>query len=235
MKIQKTKGGFTLIELLVVITIIGILATWATATYTSQIQKARDTTRISDLSAFKSAIEQIFQDASEYPEGVDKKASTAALDCDWADTTTEEDNFSIACLMKLDYIANLPKDPKSWQWWNKSPLDYLYAVWPVSSVKRQAYEISSWFENTWNITWKAWKDSWSDNNRYEIWTWISKINTAVTATDTSAATLVNITTNSTETAWFKVTKTSCWSLGTPTKSTESQQSMPIVIKWDCAN
>jgi general secretion pathway protein G len=61
------KKGFTLIELLVVITIIGILATGAVTTYTSQIQKARDTTRVQDLSALKGAIEQVYQDDAEYP------------------------------------------------------------------------------------------------------------------------------------------------------------------------
>jgi general secretion pathway protein G len=61
MKLQDKKG-FTLIELLVVITIIGILATGATTVYTSQIQKARDTTRISDMKALQSAIEQVYQD-----------------------------------------------------------------------------------------------------------------------------------------------------------------------------
>jgi prepilin-type N-terminal cleavage/methylation domain-containing protein len=44
--IFKSVKAFTLIELLVVITIIGILATGAVAIYTSQIQKARDTTRL---------------------------------------------------------------------------------------------------------------------------------------------------------------------------------------------
>lgn len=51
--LKNTTRGFTLIELLVVITIIGILATGATATYTSQIQKARDTTRINDVKALQ--------------------------------------------------------------------------------------------------------------------------------------------------------------------------------------
>jgi len=66
MKLQNNKG-FTLIELLVVITIIGILATGATATYTSQIQKARDTTRINDIKALQSGIEQVYQDRGEFP------------------------------------------------------------------------------------------------------------------------------------------------------------------------
>jgi general secretion pathway protein G len=61
------KKGFTLIELLVVITIIGILATGGVAIYTSQIQKARDTTRIGDIKVIQSGVEQNYQDAGEYP------------------------------------------------------------------------------------------------------------------------------------------------------------------------
>ena len=55
------KKGFTLIELLVVITIIGILATGAVQVFTSQIQKARDATRISDITALRGGIEQAYQ------------------------------------------------------------------------------------------------------------------------------------------------------------------------------
>jgi general secretion pathway protein G len=61
------KKGFTLIELLVVITIIGILATGAVTVFTSQIQKARDTTRISDLKSLQTAVEQAYQDEAAYP------------------------------------------------------------------------------------------------------------------------------------------------------------------------
>jgi general secretion pathway protein G len=68
MKLQSIKRGFTLIELLVVITIIGILATGATTVFTSQIQKARDTTRITSVNALKGAVEQVYQDTSEYPQ-----------------------------------------------------------------------------------------------------------------------------------------------------------------------
>ncbi len=64
---QNTKG-FTLIELLVVITIIGILAVGGTTVYTSQIQKARDTTRLSDAKAFQGAVEQVFADLAVYPD-----------------------------------------------------------------------------------------------------------------------------------------------------------------------
>ncbi len=47
--LKNNSRGFTLIELLVVITIIGILATGGVGVFTQQIQKARDTTRITDL------------------------------------------------------------------------------------------------------------------------------------------------------------------------------------------
>ncbi len=60
--------GFTLIELLVVITIIGILATGAVTVYTSQMTKARDSTRLSDIKALQGAIEQAYMDDYEYPD-----------------------------------------------------------------------------------------------------------------------------------------------------------------------
>lgn len=45
--------GFTLIELLVVITIIGILATLGVSQFTAQLQKTRDSKRISDIEKIK--------------------------------------------------------------------------------------------------------------------------------------------------------------------------------------
>jgi prepilin-type N-terminal cleavage/methylation domain-containing protein len=71
MIIKNIKQGFTLIELLVVITIIGILATGATTVFTSQIQKARDTTRITSMNAIKGAVEQVYQDTSRYPKSTE--------------------------------------------------------------------------------------------------------------------------------------------------------------------
>ena len=164
--ITHIKKGFTLIELLVVITIIGILATGATSVYTSQIQKARDTTRVSDVKALQSAIEQYYQDKSYYPA-----TTVAELASSW---------------WILQYISKLPRDPKSWEpcanaattqpqcWYayNTSNDDNGLELW--------AYELSTAFENKWNITSKAKTDKlgwWnSDDNRLEIWiptaTWI---------------------------------------------------------------
>lgn len=146
-KIKATaKAGFTLIELLVVITIIGILATGATATYTSQIQKARDTTRINDIKALQSWVEQVYQDTSEYPT----ESGDAAVDGTFAKEV-------------VIYVPKIPSDPKATQACNKmngnSPCDYYYDVWSdLNGIANGVYRISSWFENSWNVKNKAAKD-----------------------------------------------------------------------------
>jgi len=87
--------GFTLIELLVVITIIGILAVGGAATYTAQIQKARDSSRMNDLSVLRSGVEQFYQDQAEYPD-----VSLA----DFTGTGTRS---------VISYLVKIPRDPKS--------------------------------------------------------------------------------------------------------------------------
>jgi prepilin-type N-terminal cleavage/methylation domain-containing protein len=150
---QKTIG-FTLIELLVVITIIGILATGGVVTYTSQIQKARDTTRITDVTALQSGVEQFYQDKSEYP-----------------DHTVGSFTGVIA------YVPKLPKDPKTGQPCNKgaatiqTACDYLYVVaTDTNGILKGEYKISSGFENSGNITSKATTDGGAaaEANRLEV-------------------------------------------------------------------
>jgi prepilin-type N-terminal cleavage/methylation domain-containing protein len=151
------KKGFTLIELLVVITIIWILATGATSVYTSQIQKARDSTRLNDIQVLQSAVEQAYQDGQEYP-------------------TTKGADFATAI---QDYIDRFPEDPKFLKPWNKSwekddtkrpTLWYTYNVWTDDNwIEQSKYEVSTAFEANWNITSKAKKDAWNDKNRLEIW------------------------------------------------------------------
>jgi len=55
--INRKSKGFTLIELLVVIVIIGILASFAVASFTSAQAKGRDSRRKADLDALKKALE----------------------------------------------------------------------------------------------------------------------------------------------------------------------------------
>jgi prepilin-type N-terminal cleavage/methylation domain-containing protein len=75
MKKINNKLGFTLIELLVVITIIGILATGAVNVFTTQLQWARDSSRIWDLKTMETAVHSFFSDESEYPTA-DNNAQT---------------------------------------------------------------------------------------------------------------------------------------------------------------
>lgn len=140
--IRNNTRGFTLIELLVVITIIGILATGATAVYTSQIQKARDTTRINDVMALQSGVEQSYQDTSEYPKQ------------------------SVLQSELLKYMGKLPADPKEGQACNKdtqpnSPVcAYTYNVGKDNnSIGYGEYELSTAFENIGNVQKKAATDN----------------------------------------------------------------------------
>lgn len=53
---QKTKSGFTIVELLIVIVVIAILAAISIVAYNGIQQRARDTTRASDISQIKKAL-----------------------------------------------------------------------------------------------------------------------------------------------------------------------------------
>jgi len=145
--IKSLKKGFTLIELLVVITIIGILATGAVTTFTSQIQKARDTTRISDQKAVNAAIEQVYQDKAEYPHS----------DTFFTDVTV--------------YMERLPSDPKHGQPCNAvSTVEcaYAYITGPDNNgILHGEFETSIAFENSGNRENKAIPDSGDDVERFE--------------------------------------------------------------------
>ena len=173
MKLQNNKG-FTLIELLVVITIIGILATGATATYTSQIQKSRDTTRINDIKALQSGVEQVYQDRGEFPTETPWRTTAGSF---WREVAV--------------YVEKFPADPKSWQTCNKwtiagTPCDYYYDVsLDRNGVINQIYRLSTWFENTWNVNSKAVTDGWVNVARLEIWVAIWNWNWQVWADDAS--------------------------------------------------
>ncbi len=142
MKSVHLKKWFTLIELLVVITIIGILATGAVAVYTSQIQKARDSTRTTDVKSLQWWVEQYYWDVGEYP------------------TATTFSGVTV--------YVQMPSDPKTGQaaW---TPFDYLYNVsQDVNTIPNQEYELSTTYEQTANRTEKAAKDGGNDAVRLEI-------------------------------------------------------------------
>ena len=163
-KTIQEKKGFTLIELLVVITIIWILSAWAVATFTTQLARARDSTRITDQQALDKAIQQVYFDLQSYPSA------------SW-----EADDPSTFAWVRSYLAWDFPSDPKakepcyevvSHAWWTDkwTPCDYLYAVWEDANtgIALQSYVISIGFESKWN-TEKYWSwDWWEDDNRYEI-------------------------------------------------------------------
>ncbi len=146
------RSGFTLIELLVVITIIGILATGATATYTSQIQKARDTSRINDLKTLQSATEQYYQDFQVYP-GTQSTDITAQI---------------ASATGVVRYASKVPKDQKLGQTCARYsaqtapatvPCGYVYnTASDDNQIEYGAYELSTAFENKGNVDSKAFND-----------------------------------------------------------------------------
>lgn len=155
MKLQNKNLAFTLIELLVVITIIGILATWATSVYTSQIQKARDSTRVTSLKALQWAVEQSYQDTYQYPASDNFSNSWSTTDS-WI----------------ADYIDKFPADPKEWQSCINTYCAYAYIAGPdTNHIEFAEYELSTAFENSSNHINRAWnsKDKWGDDDRLEVW------------------------------------------------------------------
>lgn len=167
MKLKNTRLGFTLIELLVVITIIGILATGAVSVYTSQIQKARDSVRLTDVTAVKAGVEQFYQDKAEYPHSSNLAASITA---------------GLAFEGIKIYTPKLPQDPKSSNLRVWAAFDYIYTVWSdVNWISWQDFEVSTTFENQWNVENKAVWDWWNDAIRLELWIDLANNNTDVTA------------------------------------------------------
>ncbi|QQS58714.1 prepilin-type N-terminal cleavage/methylation domain-containing protein [Candidatus Peregrinibacteria bacterium] len=161
--------GFTLIELLVVITIIGILATGATAVYSSAQQKARDSIRQNDILALASAIEQSFGDDAYYPAT----------------------NELYAQLVSNKYMQILPADPKTGQADSATIFGYVYGASKDSNnVAGQLYEVSANFENAGNAASKE-VNTFDGGNDAVRWEKGVGQDTVDTATDTSAPTGTN--------------------------------------------
>lgn len=101
---NRKSRGFTLIELLVVISIIGILAAFIVASFTSAQQKARDSRRKADLDAIKKALELAKGDspsAAYYPNCT---GGIAVCALNAAGNTTPN-------LVTRNYIKAIPVDP----------------------------------------------------------------------------------------------------------------------------
>ncbi|QFR38656.1 hypothetical protein A9Q91_00280 [Candidatus Gracilibacteria bacterium 28_42_T64] len=110
----------------------------------TQIEKARDSVRVTDVLHLISAIEQSYQDNGEYPT---------------------KENFHKNTSM---FLSNTPKDPSGAIEINGCKFGYIYEVGSdKNGIKNQKYKLSTCFEANSNIVGKAMKDGGSDNKRYE--------------------------------------------------------------------
>ena len=222
MKLQRTKLGFTLIELMVVITIIGILATGAVSVYTSQIQKARDSNRVTSLKALQSSVEQAYSDVSEYPDVLDGTVASWVSDC-----AAWESTYNISCVIVFWYMPELPVDSKSGSSWNGAALDYMYNVADDTSwVTNQLFEVSTWFEADWSIASKASNgvDKWNDANRFEAWNSLTIVTSTNGNTATSNGTIADSTANAV-TTWNSC-QSAAWT---------NVDGTAVIIKWNCGS
>lgn len=159
MRLSYYKKGFTLTELLVVIAIISVLATGAATVYTSQIQKARDSSRIQSMKALEWALQQVYSDNFEYPSTAEDMKEGSF----WKEVSK--------------YMDLLPKDPKSGNPCNIgtnntwSPCDFYYSVAnDDNGIAQGYYNLNSGLENGWNVDRIATNDNGVMRARYEIWT-----------------------------------------------------------------
>jgi len=178
MKMTNWKLGFTLIELLVVIVIIGLLSTWWVTLFATQLQKARDSNRVSDLNNLKSALTQYYTEHSRFP----------THNANWAPSDT--------LITVNSFLPWLVRDPRHDNVCGLTKCWYVFRTWhDWSNIPFWAYELSTWFENQSNVASLAANsnDRWNDANRYEIWDLRYRSSaTAFAAFDTSVALTANL-------------------------------------------
>ena len=89
--------GFTLVEVLVVLTIIGILSALVAPAVINQVDKARQTSAISQLSTFKGALEMYVLDVGAYPtteEGLGALANAPSNAPGWRGPYLQADSMN---------------------------------------------------------------------------------------------------------------------------------------------
>ena len=115
--------GFTLIEVLIAVSVIAILATGAIVIINplTQIQKANDARRKTDLAQIQKALEFYYQGNRAYPSNPSAKdyriKGLDGVAVDWGNSW-------------LPFMGNLPKDPnpsKKYVYYGNKQTYYLYA------------------------------------------------------------------------------------------------------------
>jgi hypothetical protein len=114
--------------------------------FNKQIQKARDSTRITDLKVLQSAIEQAYQNENEYPSVKEFSEKTQ------------------------EFLPRIPSDPLWNIEMNWCKFGYLYEVWDNNWIKNNSFRLSTCLESK---TDRTKNDGWKDNNKLELFAWES--------------------------------------------------------------
>ncbi len=102
---MNSNRGFTLIELLVVIAIIGVLSSVVLASLNQARVKARDTSRISQLTEIRKALELYYLDRGYYPP------SECGWDCNGYRYSYSATSWNALQTELAPYMPDLPEDP----------------------------------------------------------------------------------------------------------------------------
>ena len=135
---SNARRAFTLIELLVTISIIGVLAAIATASFTNAQQKGRDGKRKADLKSVQQALELYFQTYARYPT-----ASGGEITCSGGTAGTGNNNWGAIFQCPPSgtnpiFMQKLPTDPS-----NQSTSGYYY-----ENPTNVTYVLSAKLENS---------------------------------------------------------------------------------------
>lgn len=142
--------GFTLIELLVVISIIAILTTVATVSYTDAQKKSRDSKRKADMAAIQQALEVFYSDRGAYP---DERFSWPFDGYDRFSCNTSGDNVPPSIGIKVGeafycdgktYMNNVPGDPSSGKGYFYEMRERSNAMWCVELGGEKCQEYTLW-------------------------------------------------------------------------------------------
>ena len=107
--LRKHRKGFTLAELLVVMTIISLLSSIATVSYTSARMKGRDGRRLGDMDALRTALELYYQNFDAYPSDNNPGEEGLILGQKGA-TVLSEAGFSDK-ISGYSYLESVPHNP----------------------------------------------------------------------------------------------------------------------------
>lgn len=129
---------------IIIVTIIALAIFAYYFIFPSQMEKARDTTRILNIISIQSAIEQVYQDTLEYPADLNDQNISTYLP-----------------LFRIDRNDGIEK--------NGCVFGYNYEVYPgTNNIPRQKYRLSTCLENLSNIEKRAAADGGIYDDKYEV-------------------------------------------------------------------